>query len=83
MFTNDMNDELLGWLVHTSGQPGQLLYLYCPLDLYETWDRYLDLTFLFEVVYIVLCNDEGTILRPIVFVELDNLATHHNYLEAC
>lgn len=38
-------------------------------------------TFLFEVVNIVLSNDEGTVLRPIVLVELHYLATHHNYFE--
>lgn len=39
------------------------------------------LTFLFEVVDIVLCDDKGTVLRPIVLVKLHYLAAHHNYFE--
>jgi hypothetical protein len=86
MFTNYMNDELFRRLVQTPGQPCQLINLYRPLDLYNKQTLIKNspiLTFLFEVVYIVLCDDQGTILRPIVFVELHNLAAHHNYFEGC
>ena len=85
MLSNYMNDELLRRLVQAPGQSRQLINLYRPLDLYSelsNMNRAL-LTFLFEIVDIVLCNNEGSILRPIVLVELHHLATHHYYLKAC
>ncbi len=38
------------------------------------------LTFKFEVVYVLLGDDNGSLLHPVVLIELSHLATHHHYL---
>ncbi len=68
--------------MQTLGQSCKLINLNGPLDLYEKiYICASMLTFLFEVVDIVLCDDKGTVLRPIVLVNLHYLAAHHNYFE--
>ena len=52
------------------------------LELYShrTWEC---VTFMFEVVYVVLGDDEVSLLLPGVLIELAHSQTDHYYLSTC